>query len=150
MINTKGKKIVPNPLLVVYNFLIIQIQVVPLILTHLVVLWWLCVNHILNLICNLGPLLYNTSSIQALGSMISLCVAYFACLHMTNASISLCSQFTLEFYVPLLRKVPPFELNNIHCKLIHLNLVLVSACGTKVHKVESKERYRSYKHIFFK
>jgi len=89
--NIKKNNVVPNPLVVVYNFLVIQIQVVPLIVTHLVVLWWLCVNHILNLICNLDPLLHNTSSIQALGSMISLCVAYFACLHMVNANISLCS-----------------------------------------------------------
>lgn len=52
------RNIVVSPFVVVCNFLVIWMQAMPFILAHLAIPWWLCVDHVLKLVCNLGPSFY--------------------------------------------------------------------------------------------
>ncbi len=52
------RNIVASPLVVVCKFLVIWMQAMPFIFTHLAIPWWLCVDLVLKLVCNLGPSLH--------------------------------------------------------------------------------------------
>lgn len=71
------RNIVVSPFVVVCNFLVIWMQAMPFILTHLAIPWWLCVDHVLKLVCNLGPSLHGIYNMSSWIHNILLCSIFY-------------------------------------------------------------------------